>query len=923
MYSDSKSKDNFKEDSRLYQREQIATSTVSSINKAYTLTSISSESRPDIKNRGKDKIWQLGPEKEETPRIERHQQTYWPDNKYNPDPRPHNPEQGAGNPRNCLLQERSFPPTPEYSDRLLRAKRAGLLVSVGASQEFARVSEQERLPYPPLQDPRELTRNPSEQGNPSQPMDLQDSSRQPPPANLVQEPQRLDRRQDSELIHSRDVEMKDIRSIPDNPHRNHPDSSNMQQRFEFSNNTNNVTESRGLMENLKLQNSQPRGYREYEQRCPPDARAMENMRRQQEKDKEDHGRVDSGGLPEERLEPARKERVEERGRDRYREGESYAGRKDPGRYTRVGEERRYAPDGEGGYAGFPEAGGAQYSQASWRCAGERGRMGSSEQYCLRWNSYETNILDTFGGLLDSEALSDVTLFCEGESFKAHRLVLAACSTHFSKIFSTSPLNGQLIVILDGTRAQDLQILLQFMYRGVAFLPSDRIESVLRTGEVLQVKGLFNGGDGLTREREPERNQEHVGRAAWSPPPADSLKKEEVRERDASPVPSGRIAVPPEIPISHALPIFPPQPYPRAFPTSIPSLYQNFAGFSRPESTGSKPTSTSALSFSSTKSGISSPISGRESGNQYKFSPREREQLDNGPFETVTNGKPELSKLGRSPPVHRPASEPFERPNSSKRLTGDSIAESGASPSQSMRFDEPDRQRMKTEEGSSPGDRNRSFSGDFPEPRDTLSRMSSQSTPSTIRTDAAEDLRTNDTEERLKRENNQDFLRRLAQVNSERENQLATIQKMDLIRQATAARDGHFLASAGGFSGPLTAPLGIPASDLARIAQTVPDPNAVPGEPTSGTGTKLKCPFCERTYGYETNLRAHIRQRHQGIRVPCPFCHRSFTRNNTVRRHIAREHRNQVKPNMIPTKFGQTKVIPDPISYPDSMNVSQP
>ena len=34
---------------------------------------------------------------------------------------------------------------------------------------------------------------------------------------------------------------------------------------------------------------------------------------------------------------------------------------------------------------------------------------------LRWNSYETNILDTFGGLLDSEALSDVTLFCEGKN----------------------------------------------------------------------------------------------------------------------------------------------------------------------------------------------------------------------------------------------------------------------------------------------------------------------------------------------------------------------------------------------------------------------------------------------------------------------------------------------------------------------------
>lgn len=59
-----------------------------------------------------------------------------------------------------------------------------------------------------------------------------------------------------------------------------------------------------------------------------------------------------------------------------------------------------------------------------------------------------------------------------------------------------------------------------------------------------------------------------------------------------------------------------------------------------------------------------------------------------------------------------------------------------------------------------------------------------------------------------------------------------------------------------------------------------------------TGKKLKCPFCERLYGYETNLRAHIRQRHQGIRVPCPFCARTFTRNNTVRRHIAREHKTE-------------------------------
>ena len=42
------------------------------------------------------------------------------------------------------------------------------------------------------------------------------------------------------------------------------------------------------------------------------------------------------------------------------------------------------------------------------------QCGQKQTNYFRWNSYETNILSTFEGLLDSEALSDVTLFCEGE-----------------------------------------------------------------------------------------------------------------------------------------------------------------------------------------------------------------------------------------------------------------------------------------------------------------------------------------------------------------------------------------------------------------------------------------------------------------------------------------------------------------------------
>lgn len=45
-------------------------------------------------------------------------------------------------------------------------------------------------------------------------------------------------------------------------------------------------------------------------------------------------------------------------------------------------------------------------------------------------------------------------------------------------------------------------------------------------------------------------------------------------------------------------------------------------------------------------------------------------------------------------------------------------------------------------------------------------------------------------------------------------------------------------------------------------------------------------------------------------MSCPYCPRTFTRNNTVRRHVAREHRHLG--GRIPTKFGSTRVMPDPI-----------
>lgn len=53
-----------------------------------------------------------------------------------------------------------------------------------------------------------------------------------------------------------------------------------------------------------------------------------------------------------------------------------------------------------------------------------------EQYNLRWTNYLSNLSQI---LLDhhlSEKLVDVTLVCEGQYIRAHKLVLSACSMFF-------------------------------------------------------------------------------------------------------------------------------------------------------------------------------------------------------------------------------------------------------------------------------------------------------------------------------------------------------------------------------------------------------------------------------------------------------------------------------------------------------------
>ena len=78
----------------------------------------------------------------------------------------------------------------------------------------------------------------------------------------------------------------------------------------------------------------------------------------------------------------------------------------------------------------------------------------------------------------------------GTIFKAHKLILAACSKNFADLFETPSLaTGSVCVILEATSAENMAALLEFMYKGEVHVSQKALESFLKAAESLQVCNL--------------------------------------------------------------------------------------------------------------------------------------------------------------------------------------------------------------------------------------------------------------------------------------------------------------------------------------------------------------------------------------------------------------------------------------------------
>ena len=60
-------------------------------------------------------------------------------------------------------------------------------------------------------------------------------------------------------------------------------------------------------------------------------------------------------------------------------------------------------------------------------------MGTTENFCLRWNDFESNLSTAFRELRDDADFFDVTLATDEDEVKAHKVVLSACSPHLKQV----------------------------------------------------------------------------------------------------------------------------------------------------------------------------------------------------------------------------------------------------------------------------------------------------------------------------------------------------------------------------------------------------------------------------------------------------------------------------------------------------------
>lgn len=111
--------------------------------------------------------------------------------------------------------------------------------------------------------------------------------------------------------------------------------------------------------------------------------------------------------------------------------------------------------------------------------------------------HNIKLANVLNNMLQCGSLVDVTIYCDDGQVNAHKLVLAASSAYFRNLFSrmTNAFHYPIIVLRE-MAVNDLKTIIQFIYHGEVNVPQNRVDSLMRCANYLQIDGMASSANSL-------------------------------------------------------------------------------------------------------------------------------------------------------------------------------------------------------------------------------------------------------------------------------------------------------------------------------------------------------------------------------------------------------------------------------------------
>ena len=73
------------------------------------------------------------------------------------------------------------------------------------------------------------------------------------------------------------------------------------------------------------------------------------------------------------------------------------------------------------------------------------QMVDSQKFCLKWDGFQSSVTSVFDHLRRDGELVDITLCCEGQRVRAHRMMLSACSPYFRELLKVGYMFSHILI----------------------------------------------------------------------------------------------------------------------------------------------------------------------------------------------------------------------------------------------------------------------------------------------------------------------------------------------------------------------------------------------------------------------------------------------------------------------------------------------